>query len=82
MHGLTTSTNNPVVFAKEIRFSEDMMYVYLLDGREMGIPLTWYPLLQDATAEQRNNYRFIGKGVGIHWPQLDEDILVSRLVNP
>lgn len=66
--------------AVDIWFTEDMLYVRLEDGREVGVPLEWFPRLIKATAEQRNNWRLIGNGVGIHWEDIDEDLSVRRLV--
>lgn len=57
-----------------------MMYVQLIDGREIGVPLEWFPTLRDATPEQRNEWRLIGRGVGIHWESLDEDISVEGIL--
>lgn len=62
----------PVV--QDVWFTDDMLYVRLADGRELGVPLVWYPRLEKATKEQRENWRLIGKGIGIHWTDLDEDI--------
>lgn len=50
------------------------LYVHLVDGRELGIPLAWSQRLSSATAEQRANYRIEEFGTAIHWPDLDEDI--------
>lgn len=50
------------------------IYVHLVDGRELGIPLAWSERLSSATAEQRENYRIEEFGAAIHWPDLDEDI--------
>ena len=66
--------------ASTIWFDGDMMRIRLLDGREIGVPLEWFPRLRDATYKQRKNWRLIGKGVGIHWDELDEDISVSALL--
>lgn len=66
--------------ATDLSFTEDKMIVFLNDGRELAVPLEWFPSLRDATSEQLNNWRFIGNGEGIHWPELDEDILVERLL--
>jgi hypothetical protein len=57
-----------------------MMHVRLLDGREISVPLEWFPNLRDATNEQRKKWRLIGRGVGIHWGELDEDISVCALL--
>jgi hypothetical protein len=66
--------------AKEVWFDPDMMHVRLLDGRIISVPLGWLPRLRDALPRQRDNWRFIGGGIGIHWPDLDEDIAVSALL--
>ena len=60
--------------ATGVRFTEDQMHVTLRDGRTISLPLVWYPRLLNATAEQRNDWRLIGGGYGIHWPSLDEDL--------
>lgn len=66
--------------ATEVWFDADMLHLRLVDGREIGVPLEWFPKLRDATAEQRNNWRLIGRGIGIHWEELDEDLSVSGLL--
>lgn len=68
------------VLAISIRFDADRMHVQLSDGREIIVPLEWFPSLRNATDEQRNKWRLIGKGVGIHWEDLDEDISVAGLL--
>jgi Protein of unknown function (DUF2442) len=54
--------------------------VRLEDGREVRVPLAWFPRLEAATPEQRDNFRLIGRGIGIHWPDLDEDVSVENLL--
>ena len=71
-----TKSNN----ASDVNFDEIKMYVFLEDGRELSIPLDWFPLLRDATKQQIENWRFVGDGEGIHWEDLDEDILVQALL--
>lgn len=66
--------------AVSVWFTEDLLYVRLADGREIGSPLLWFPSLLNATSQERNNYRFIGGGSGIHWENLDEDISVAGLL--
>jgi hypothetical protein len=66
--------------ASDVWFDVNMMHIRLLDGREISVPLEWFPKLRDADAEQRNKWRLIGKGVGIHWDELDEDISVLALL--
>lgn len=66
--------------AIDLWFTEDMLYVRLEDGREVGVPMEWFPKLIKATAEQRKNWRLIGNGIGIHWDDLDEDLSVRKLI--
>lgn len=66
--------------ATTIWFTEDMLYVRLADGREVGTPLQWFPKLLNATTDQKQNWRLIANGVGIHWSDLDEDLSVSALL--
>jgi len=68
------------VLATGVRFDVASMRVQLSDGREITVPLEWFPTLCDATDKQRNNWRLIGKGVGIHWEDLDEDLSVEELL--
>ena len=67
--------------AVNLSFSEEKMTILMEDGREIRIPLEWFPRLREATMEQLENWRFIGNGEGIHWNELDEDLLVSELVS-
>ena len=71
------STN---VLASKVWFSKDMLFVLLQDGREIGVPLLWFPRLRKASEEQLNEWRLIGNGVGIHWESIDEDISISALL--
>ena len=66
--------------ARQVEFKNDKMYVILDDGREIGVPLDWFPRLKNAEASQRNNYRLIGGGIGIHFPEIDEDISINGLL--
>jgi hypothetical protein len=66
--------------AVAVTVMEDRVLVVLADGRELAAPLAWFPRLADATAEQRQNWRLIGRGHGIHWPDVDEDISVASLL--
>ena len=56
------------------------MIVTLTDDREISVPVAWYPRLAQATSEQRNNWRLIGNGEGIHWPDVDEDLPVAGIL--
>jgi len=66
--------------AVHVRVTDDTIHVVLADGREVTAPLAWSPRLADATPEQRKNWRLIGHGQGIHWPEIDEDISVASLL--
>ena len=66
--------------ALEIFFDSDMLHIRLLDGREISVPIMWFPKLRDAKPEQREKWRLIGRGIGIHWDELDEDISVESLL--
>ena len=68
------------VMATDVWFDSEMMHIRLLDSREISIPLEWFPILREATNEHRLKWRLIGKGVGIHWEELDEDISVAALL--
>ncbi len=67
-------------FAIEVSFTADDLVVVLADGRRVSVPLAWFPRLLRASAEQRANWKLIGRGVGIHWPDIDEDISVESLL--
>ncbi|MBG6110805.1 hypothetical protein H4V97_002171 [Flavobacterium sp. CG_23.5] len=66
--------------AIDIVFSESKMIVFLEDGRELAVPLEWFPRLRKATEEQLKKWRFIGKGEGVHWEEIDEDISIENLL--
>ncbi|MBM3215943.1 DUF2442 domain-containing protein [Candidatus Poribacteria bacterium] len=69
------------VRASDVRFDDERMYVQLVDGRELTVPIVWFRRLAEATREQRDDWRFIGRGIGIHWEQLDEDISIGGLLS-
>ena len=68
------------VKAQNVTVTEDTLAVDLSDGRTISVPLAWYPRLLHGTAEERNHWRLIGQGEGIHWPDLDEDISIEHLL--
>src|SRR5829696_4029581 len=86
-HGMSTSANSKKRFqrsfapttalAKRVDFDELTMHVTFTDGRVLIVPLSWFPLLQDATAEQRLKYEIGGGGVSLHWPDIDEDLSIA-----
>jgi hypothetical protein len=63
-----------------VRVVDDALSVDLVDGRTISVPLAWYPRLAHGTPDERNRWRLIGEGEGIHWPDLDEDISVEGLL--
>jgi hypothetical protein len=68
------------VFATKIWFADSKLCVLLADCREIGVPIDWFPRLRDAPDKDRNNWRLIGNGQGIHWSTINEDISVSSLI--
>jgi hypothetical protein len=66
--------------AVEVSCTADALRVRLADGRELTVPLEWFPRLRQASPEQRLRYRLIGGGIGIHWADVDEDISVEGLL--
>ena len=66
--------------AQKLTFDADTMWVYLVDGRQLGVPLAYFPRLANATASKRKKYIISGGGVGLHWEDLDQDISVPLLL--
>ena len=63
-----------------VTVTDDSLIVDLVDGRTISVPLAWYPRLLHGRPEERNNWRLIGQGEGIHWPDLDEDISAENIL--
>lgn len=70
----------PQALAKYVVASDVSLSVTLEDGRIVTVPLDWYPRLNHGTPAERNRWRLLGRGVGIHWPDLDEDISVDGIL--
>lgn len=68
-------------YAVTVAVSSDTLSVELSDGRTISVPLEWYPRLLHGTPEERNHWRLIGRGHGIHWDSLDEDISMEGLLS-
>ena len=66
--------------AQNVQVTDDALIVDLSDGRTVSVPLAWFPRLLHGKPEERNTWRLIGEGEGIHWPALDEDISVENLI--
>ena len=77
---MNSSTLNKSTNAVNIWTDDIKMHVVLEDGRKLNISIDWFPSLRDATQAQRDNWRFIGDGEGIHWEELDEDIWIEGLL--
>ncbi len=76
----TSTIEIEVPTVENITVTEDTLSVDLSDGRTISVPLAWYPRLTYAPQSEQNNWRLIGKGYGIHWEDLDEDISVEGLL--
>jgi hypothetical protein len=68
------------VKAQRVTTTEDSLAVDLSDGRTVSMPLMWYPRLLHGSPRERNNWRLIAGGEGIHWPDLDEDLSVEGII--
>jgi hypothetical protein len=66
--------------AESVRTSDDTLSVELSDGRSISAPLAWFPRLSHATRAERKHWRLIGRGQGVHWEDIDEDISVEDLL--
>ena len=66
--------------ATAVHLTDDTLVVDLADGRSLSAPLAWYPRLLQGSPAERSNYRLIGSGEGIHWPDLDEDVSVEGIL--
>ena len=66
--------------AVDVSFAQDALHLVLADGREISAPMEWFPRLRDASDADRSDWRFIGNGIGVHWPAIDEDIAVGTLM--
>src|SRR6266436_5054602 len=76
----TPGTELTDALAQRLTVSDEALIVDLADGRTITVPLSWFPRLAHGTPAERANWRLIGGGVGIHWPDLDEDISVESLL--
>ncbi len=79
MHSSLAETGAPL--AQSVRVDDDAIVVDLVDGRAVSVPLSWYPRLVHGTPEERSEWELIGRGHGIHWPRLDEDVAVEDLLD-
>jgi hypothetical protein len=77
---MATSDIQPGERVKDVRLTEDLLSVDLIDGRTISVPLVWYPRLLHATEAQRANWQVSGGGYGIHWPDIDEDLSTAGML--
>ena len=77
---IEVAPGTPEARAQHIAVTEDSLTIDLVDGRSVSVPIAWYPRLLCGTHDERNNWRIIGGGEGIHWPDLDEDISIENLL--
>jgi hypothetical protein len=76
----TSTVEVHVPLAQDVQLTDDTLTVDLSDGRSISVPLAWFPRLTHATNKERNHWRLIAGGHGIHWEDLDEDISVAGLL--
>jgi hypothetical protein len=76
----TSPSELGAALAQHVTVTDDTLVVDLVDGRTVSVPISWYPRLAHATPSERSNWRLIGRGEGIHWSDLDEDISVVGLL--
>ena len=77
----TLVTEIEIANAVDVIITDETLTVNLDDGRTISVPLSWYPRLLYGTEKERENFRLIGNGEGIHWPDLDEDISIKGLLS-
>ncbi len=75
----TAASTDPRI--QKVRVTKDQIIAHLVDGRVISVPLAWSWRLSEATPAQRVNFRLIGTGQGIHWPEVDEDMSVEGLLH-
>lgn len=69
-----------VPYAEDVTVTQEALNVDLSDGRTISVPIAWFPRLLYSTQKERDNWRLIGRGHGIHWEEIDEDISVEGLL--
>jgi hypothetical protein len=76
----TSSVTTEAATAKHVEVTTRALIVELQDGRTVSVPLQWYPRLAHGSPSERQRWELIGPGLGIHWPELDEDISIDGLL--
>jgi hypothetical protein len=70
----TTISDEPDARVRDVSLTRDTLSLALMDGRVISAPIAWFPRLLKGSKQQRSNWRIVGGGVGVHWPELDEDV--------
>ena len=76
----TSSVATETAAALSVRVTDRALVVELRDGRVVSVPVAWYPRLAEGSPRERRRWELLGPGIGIHWPDLDEDISVEGLL--
>ena len=76
----TSSVATETAAAKNVRVTDRELVVELRDGRVVSVPLAWYPRLAEGSPRERRRWELLGPGIGVHWPDLDEDISIDGLL--
>jgi hypothetical protein len=77
---MTSSSVETKPLARDVSISAGELRISLVDGRRIAVPLTWYPRLAGASEAQLSRWEILGRGEGIRWPELDEDLSVEGIV--
>ena len=77
----TSPIEHRTALAKSVQVTVETLTMHLADWRSISVPIAWYPRLAHGTPDERENWRLIGRGEGVHWPDLDEDISVENLLS-
>jgi hypothetical protein len=76
----SSTADSGTILATDVNVDVERLRVLLSDGREISVPLSWFPRLHRATPQQRQHWQLIGRGIGVHWPDIDEDLSVAGLL--
>jgi len=76
----SSASDSRPALAQSVVVTEDTLTIDLVDGRTVSAPLAWYPRLAHGSVRERSHWRLVGRGEGVHWPELDEDISVESVL--
>jgi hypothetical protein len=76
----SSTADSGTILATDVNVDAERLHVALSDGREISVPLAWFPRLHKATPQQRQHWELIGRGIGLHWPDIDEDLSIAGLL--